>query len=327
MLEKLPVKTIPLPTPFPVGDINSYLFTADPVTIIDPGLYYPPAERALARALDRYGLKMSDLKRIVITHGHPDHYGMAGKIQGESGAEILVRDSEAGKIKPGRGFIDSMAQSFRTTGITEEILKLNWIIVFGANVPYTHPIDSMKTYSGEPELEFSGFSLKLLHMPGHSGGHTCLYWEEERLLLSGDLLLPEITAIPSIEYDRGRENMRRQSLSEMLGSLERIRSLNPALCLPGHGNPITGPGKLAKSRIDFHEGRLEEIVKLVPRGVEREITPYRLSRAYYPDVKGFDKFLAVIEVVSHMDLLADRGRIEERIDERGVSHFCRTTRE
>lgn len=321
MLETLPVKRIPLPTPFPVGDINSYLITADPVTIIDPGLYYRPSKAPLEQALERDGLKMSDIKRVVVTHGHPDHYGMAGKIRKETGAEILVRKEEVGKITPDQEFIGRTVEALRTTGMEEEILSYNMII--GSKVPFTHPVDGLSTYSGEPDLEFSGFKFKLLHMPGHSGGHTCLYWEEERLLLSGDVLLPETTSVPSLEYDPSVKNLRRRSLSEIMGSMERISGLNPALCLPGHGDPIKDPGGLAESRIEFHRVRLEQIFNIVPRGKEKGATPYRLSRLYYPDVQGFDKFLAVIEVVSHLDWLADEGRIEEWLDDKAVSRFYR----
>ncbi|MFZ5631771.1 MAG: MBL fold metallo-hydrolase [Bacillota bacterium] len=323
MLDKLPIKMIPLPTPFAVGDINSYLITADPLTIIDPGLHYRPSEEALNRALGEHGLGMSDIRRVVITHGHPDHYGLAGKIQRAGGAEVLARDEEVSKISPDGEFINKMVRSMNTTGITEDILNLNWNVVFGANVPYTQPIDSITPYSGEFSLEFSGFKIRLLHMPGHSGGHTCLYWEEERILLSGDLLLPEITSVPAIEFDPGVPNLRRRSLSEIIGSMKRISSLNVGLCLPGHGDPITDPGELAKSRIEFHKNRLEEIFNLVPRGAENGITPYQLSRIYYPQVEGFDKFLAVIEVVSHLDFLADEGMITERMGEDGVSYFYR----
>lgn len=323
MLEKLPVKMISLPTPFPVGDINSYLIMEDPVTIIDPGLYYQPSEEALNSALKEIGLSLSDIRRVVVTHGHPDHYGMAGKIQRDAGAEVIVRDEEIKKIAPDREYIDKMIRSFYTTGLTEEILTFNYNVVFGADVPFTQPVESVKPYSGEPFLEFSGFKIKLLHMPGHSGGHTCLYWEEEKLLFSGDLLLPDITAIPSVEYDPGVKNLRRRSLSEIMGNMERIGMMKPRLCLPGHGGPVTEPGELAKSRIEFHKNRLEELYNLVPRGGENALTPFQLSGIYYPSVQGFDRLLAVIEVVSHLDWLADEGRIVDRTDEKGVSHFYR----
>lgn len=322
-MNNLPVKTITLPTPFDVGTVNSYLITADPVTIIDPGLYYESSEETLKLALEDNGLGISDIRRVVITHGHPDHYGLAGKIQRESGAEILARDEEAGKMMPDRDFIDKLVQALTSTGMEEDILNLNWNVVFGGKVPYTHAIEDITTYHDEPFLDFSGFSLQLLHMPGHSGGHTCLYWPGEGLLLSGDVLLPEITSVPAIEFDPRANNRRRRSMSDIIRSMERVQSLNAGLCLPGHGGPITEPGALAKSRVEFHRNRLEEILELVPRGVQNALTPYQLSRIYYPDVKGFDKFLAVIEVVAHLDFLADEGRITEQLSDDGVSFFFR----
>jgi glyoxylase-like metal-dependent hydrolase (beta-lactamase superfamily II) len=312
---------IPLPTPFPVGDINSYLITADPVTIIDPGLYYQPAEDSLRRALEQNGLNMSDIRRIVITHGHHDHYGMAGKIQSESGAEVLVRDEEVIKMVPDREYMDSMNRTILTTGITKEILEV--LANHRETLSLTHPIESIRPFSGEISLEFSDFKIRLLHMPGHSGGHTCLYWEEEKVLLSGDVLLPDITSIPLVEYDPGERNFRRRSLADIIGSMKRISEMRPRLCLPGHGGSVSDPGNLADSRVEFHMSRLEEIFNIVPEKKENGMTPYQLSRKYFPDVQDFDKFLAVIEVVSHLDWLADEGRIGEHIDEGGVSYFYR----
>ncbi|MHB8158549.1 MAG: MBL fold metallo-hydrolase [Desulfocucumaceae bacterium] len=317
----LPIIKIPLPTPFPVGDINSYLITADPMTIIDPGSHYQPSEEQLDKSLERLGVNISDIKRIIITHGHPDHYGAAGRIQKETGAEIFVRDEEYKRLAPDRDYINNMRKSLHTMGLPEEVLGTS--AFSSGNIPFTHPIEKVCQYTGECSLDFSGLKLQLLHMPGHSGGHTCLYWEEKGVLLSGDALLPEISAIPSIEYDLGMKNLRVRSLSDIFSSMEKIERINPYLCLPGHGDPVLDPGVLAKTRIEFHKNRLDQIYDIVPRGSENAVSPYRLSRVYYPNVKGFNKFLAVIEVVSHLDYLADEGRIEEFMDEHGVSQFSR----
>ncbi|MFZ5646101.1 MAG: MBL fold metallo-hydrolase [Bacillota bacterium] len=321
MTDMIPVKAIHLPTPFPVGDVNAYLIKEDPVTLIDPGLYYTPSEQVLCSALEQYGVSLSDIKRIVITHGHLDHYGMAGKIQDETDAEVIVREEEMVLIKPDRQYIENMACTLRTTGVTEEMINDN--VAFLSNIPFIHPIENITTFSGELDLEFSGFKIRMLHMPGHSGGHTCLYWEEEKILISGDMLLPDISSVPSLGYDPQEKNLRRRSLSEMLESMERIAGLNPGLCLPGHGEPVPEPGELAKSRIEFHNNRLEEIFNLVPPGKDGGMTPFQASMMYYPHVKGFDKLLAVFEVVSHLDYLADEGRIVEEIDQSGVSRFFR----
>ncbi|MGB5157531.1 MBL fold metallo-hydrolase [Desulfobacterium sp. N47] len=321
MLSNLPIKRIPLPTPFPVGDVNAYLIISDPLTIIDPGLYYQPAEDFLNRSLKESGLELKDIKRIVITHGHPDHYGIAGKIQREAGSEVLVRDSEVEKLELTPGYIENMLKTMLTTGITREALKMDGL--YRGEVPFTHPIDSIKTYSGDCLLGFDGFELRLLHTPGHSGGHTSLFWEDKGVLFSGDMLLPKITAITLIDYDPRKKNLRGRSLAHMLKSMELVGNINPSLCLPGHGDPVSEPSALARSRIEFHKGRLEEIYNIVPAGRESAAAPYSLSRVYYPHVKGFDIFLAVVEVVSHLDYLADEGRIEEYIDEKGVSRFYR----
>lgn len=321
MQNELPIKRIPLPTPFPVGDINSYLIFSDPLTIIDPGPCYQPSEDSLNRSLKESGVALNDIKRIVITHGHPDHYGMAGKIQREAGAELLVRDSEVEKLKLSPGYLENMLKTMLTTGITGEALKMDGL--YRGEVPFTHPIDSIKAYSGDGLLAFDSFEMRLLHTPGHSGGHTSLFWEEKGVLFSGDLLLPKITAITLIDYDPRKKNLRGRSLAKMLRSMELVEAINPSLCLPGHGDPVSEPAALARSRIEFHKGRLDEIYNIVPAGRENAAAPYSLSRVYYPHVKGFDIILAVVEVVSHLDYLADEGRIEEYIDGQGVSHFYR----
>ncbi|MCL5056943.1 MAG: MBL fold metallo-hydrolase [Actinobacteria bacterium] len=321
MLSELPIKRIPLPTPFPVGDINSYLIISDPLTIIDPGPCYQPSEDLLYRFLKESGVELKDIKRIVITHGHADHYGMAGKIQRETGAEVLVRDREVEKLELTPGYIENKRRIMLTTGISGETLDMDGL--YRGDVPFTHPIDKIKTYSGDCLLGFDNFEIRLLHTPGHSGGHTSLFWEEMGVLFSGDLLLPEITAIALIEYDPREKNLRCRSLAHMLKSMELVGAINPSLCLPGHGDPVSGPAALARSRIDFHKVRLDEIYSIVPMGRENAADPCSLSRVYYPNVKDLDIILAVIEVVAHLDYLADEGRIEEYIDEKGVSLFYR----
>ena len=237
MQNELPIKRIPLPTPFPVGDINAYLIVSDPLTIIDPGLCYQPSEDSLNRSLKESGVTLNDIKRIVITHGHPDHYGIAGKIQNETGAEVLVRDREVEKLKLSPGYLENMLKTMLTTGITGEALKMDGL--YRGEVPFTHPIDSIKTYTGDCLLGFDNFQIRLLHTPGHSGGHTSLFWEEKGVLFSGDVLLPEITAITMIDYDPRKKNLRGRSVAHMLKSMELVEVINPSLCLPGHGDPVS----------------------------------------------------------------------------------------
>ncbi|MCU1288477.1 MAG: Zn-dependent hydrolase, glyoxylase, partial [Acidobacteria bacterium] len=95
------MKIIPLsiPTPFYVGDVNVYLVKEDPLTLIDVGPKTPEAAAALREKLKRNGVRIGDIRRIVLTHAHEDHCGLAKQIRDEAGnAEILVHRWETGHL-------------------------------------------------------------------------------------------------------------------------------------------------------------------------------------------------------------------------------------
>ncbi len=82
--------TISLPTPFPVGPVNVYLAEGEPLTLVDAGPRYAPAREALEAALAGHGYRVADLRRIVLSHAHPDHCGLAAELARVSGAEVLT---------------------------------------------------------------------------------------------------------------------------------------------------------------------------------------------------------------------------------------------
>ena len=86
-------ETIVVPTPYAVGPANVYVITADPVTLIDCGPNTAAAENALRLGMASFGMVPEQVARIVVTHGHPDHYGLAPRLQAISGAEVLVESS------------------------------------------------------------------------------------------------------------------------------------------------------------------------------------------------------------------------------------------
>ena len=95
------MKIIPLsiPTPFYVGDVNVYLIREDPLTLIDVGPKTKEATDALRKKLAAEGVKFSDIRRIVLTHAHEDHCGLAKQVRDEANdAEILVHEWETGHL-------------------------------------------------------------------------------------------------------------------------------------------------------------------------------------------------------------------------------------
>src|ERR1051326_2322220 len=92
------IHKIVVPTPFYVGPVNVYLVRNDPVTLIDVGPNTEEAFTALRAGVEQLGLRLDMIKRIVISHAHEDHYGLAGRVQQISGAEVLLHDWEINKV-------------------------------------------------------------------------------------------------------------------------------------------------------------------------------------------------------------------------------------
>ena len=96
--EALEFERIVVPTPYAVGPANVYVFPSGPVTLFDCGPNTPATETALMLGLASIGLHPEQIARVVISHGHPDHYGMAPRLQALSGAEILVGERDLPKL-------------------------------------------------------------------------------------------------------------------------------------------------------------------------------------------------------------------------------------
>ncbi len=84
-----------LPISLPgLGHVNCYVLTdADGITVVDPGLPGPQSWKALKQRLAATGNKVADIRRVVVTHSHPDHFGGAGTIRHESGADIITHET------------------------------------------------------------------------------------------------------------------------------------------------------------------------------------------------------------------------------------------
>jgi len=88
-----------IPTPFYVGDVNVYLIKEDPITLIDVGPKTDKANEALRRGLKNHGIRFSDVRRIVLTHAHEDHCGLARRVRDESkNAEVYIHSWETGHL-------------------------------------------------------------------------------------------------------------------------------------------------------------------------------------------------------------------------------------
>ena len=113
---------IVLPTPFAVGPVNAYLYAQDPVTVVDPGPLYPPAQAALVDGLRQAGVTVREIRQVIVTHHHPDHVGYAPVLAAASGATLRMHTDAAERTAAPRGDEAASEGLLRRHGVPESIL-------------------------------------------------------------------------------------------------------------------------------------------------------------------------------------------------------------
>ena len=309
------IEKLVVPTPFPVGPINLYLVVEEPLTLIDTGPKTPEAVEVLRSELARFGFDIADIRRIVLTHTHEDHCGLAGLIQRESGATIHVHEWEAHNLtSPGMTRV-SPELLVRTGVPPDELAQI--ASRYERIHEFSDQLDQVDSYKDDEEFVFASGALRVVHTPGHTPGSCCLLREANRLLISGDTILKSITPNPVLNPDPIDPKRRFPSLGEYLVSLARIRSLAPTLLKTSHGDDVVDYEEHFHRLLRHIRERQTKVIRLVPKD---GITAWSVAGLVFPAVKDIHRFLAVSEAVAHLDLAVAEGRlgIEERD---GIEHY------
>ena len=300
------VHRIVMPTPYAVGPVNAYLIDAEPATLIDAGINTPQAQNALLLGLEEAGVFPEAIQQILITHAHPDHYGLVGFLQDRSGATVYFPRREIARVRD-RQMLFEVGRLLLEAGMPLELLfKMDQQRKKGPKPGIDHdevvPIDEGDTF--KLTTDAGDVELVTLHMPGHTGGHVVFHDAASGTLFAGDQLLPEVSPNPLLEPSLDEPGERRRSLKEYLASLERMGSLDLRLAYPGHGAPVDDPKTLIESTIEHHLKRKVQVAGFL--GPDPK-TVYEIASEVYPNVRDYDIFLAVSEVVAHLDLVVEDG--------------------
>lgn len=305
------MKIIPLsiPTPFYVGDVNVYLIKEDPLTLIDVGPKTKEASVALRAKLASNGVQFSDIQRIVLTHAHEDHCGLAKQVRDESkNAEVLVHEWETGHLF-GRLSHDVHKKLLLRSGVPEAIFNEMRALYEDISLLTDSLEDTdFQPLHDEMELEFSGGSLRVLHTPGHTPGSCSFVREADRTLICGDCVLKRITPNPILSPDPLDPSKRFRSLAEYLVSLARLREFRPTLAYGGHGEPVTDFEEIFHRYVRSIDERQKKVISLVsPDG----ITAYDVAKRLFPDSFDHDvhRFLAISEAIAHLDYAESEGKL------------------
>jgi glyoxylase-like metal-dependent hydrolase (beta-lactamase superfamily II) len=326
-LAGLGVHRLPVPIPFVAagGPVNLYVIEAagGGLVLFDAGLGSPQAEAALQAGFDRLGFRFEEVRRIVVSHGHVDHYGAARWVQERHGGELpvfahprdLMKIDERGpRLRDqqplyGRHFLRlgvplGVLEALAATGEGSQRLA--------RRVPDVQPIEAAAVIEGR------GLRFEVIEMPGHTPGLICLWSPETGVLIPADHLLEKISPNPIIELDAEGETVHRP-LAVYLESLERTRALEVSLVMPGHGPGFTGHRALIDGLLAFYERRQGKLVALLG---ERPRSGWELCQALFPRASATDAFLTMSETVANLEVLEDRGAVV-RVEEAGGWLFQR----
>lgn len=306
---------LPLPNISP-GYVNTYLVQGDNgCLLIDTGWDTEEAFGSLKKQLAEIGIDFRDISQIVITHLHPDHYGMADRLKQLSQAKIALHYLE-------KDFIES-----RYINMDELLQQIaQWLHINGVPADELHELQTASTgmirfvAPAMPDVTLHGgeiistgyFSFQVLWAPGHSPGHIVLYEPNRKILISGDHILPTITSNISLHPQSGSN-----PLDDYLSSLNMVKQLDVNLILPGHEHPFTGLQQRIEELTQHHEQRKSEILEVIKA---KPKTAYQISRvmtwmsdisgAGWDDLAPWDKRMAVLETLSHLESMKVSGKID-----------------
>ena len=298
-----------IPTPFYVGDVNVYLIKEDPLTLIDVGPKTKEAAAALREKLAKHGVKFSDIRRIVLTHAHEDHCGLAKSVRDEAkDAEILIHDWETGHLF-GRLAHEEHRQLMLRSGVPDVVFTEMQALYEQVSLLTDSLEDGdFSLLRDEMELPFESGSLKVLHTPGHTPGSCSFAREANRTLICGDCVLKRITPNPILAPDPIDPTKRFKSLAEYLVSIAKLRSYSPTLAYGGHGEPVTDFEEIFHRYVRAIDERQKRVVSLVGNSTT---TAFDVAQRLFPDSFGHDvhRFLAISEAIAHLDYAESTGKV------------------
>ena len=285
------------------------LAEGDGLVLVDAGWSTPQTRAGTEAGLERIGFGLDQVKGVLLTHAHPDHYGLAGALH-ERGAWLALHRGDRDLLAFGSDSFYRYLESWR-----------GWLRDF-AGVPAGELEPQIEATVGirrvfevpPPDIVFEGgwraptadWDLTAVHTPGHSPGHVCFVEPARDLLFCGDHVLPEIT--PNISAG---PTVPPNPLGEYLAALELVRGLPAAPALPGHGGPFTDlPGRVAAIAA-HHEERLGLVLAILdqaPATAWEVTTRYRWARPM-EQMSGLTRRSAVCEIAAHLIALRERGAV------------------
>jgi len=291
--------------------------------MIDSGLNHSTCYEALCHQLSAIGISLREIRWLVVTHFHPDHFGLATRIKAATGATVIMHRTDWEAVKFIMDAADSWSEDEMTSwacsmGIaTAEMDDLRQVVSFGVN---------LFSYVSEPDLLLEGDEqtvgntgeLRAIKTPGHTPGHVCVYDRRRKVLFAGDHVLTGITThvTPGV---MGTDDQ----LGAYMRALQRVGNLDVRMVLPAHEQPFANLRQRVGELLEHHEKRLQQVLaSLSDRALSaREIaSQVEWMTGVWEGMDGMNRLLAIQETLAHLRLLQNQGRVTV-VEEAGVNLF------
>lgn len=297
----------------PLGYTLVYLFeTSEGPVVVDTGWDDPRAWTALTEGIAETGHTAADVYGVLVTHVHPDHHGLSGRLREESGAWIAMHPEDAWVVTRWRGASDTWlletAAVMLSAGAPEEVLGA--LPDFTGVAPHRRTLPALPTrlFADGDWVDVPGRNVRAIWTPGHSPGHTCFL--VDGLLLAGDHVMPRISPHIGL-YD---EETDMDPLGDYLASLRRVRGEDVSEVLPAHVGRFTEMAERIDQLSAHHEERLAEITAALAVGplTTWDIAASMAWNRKWDDIAPFMKRVALGEAMAHLRHLERRG-VAERV--------------
>jgi glyoxylase-like metal-dependent hydrolase (beta-lactamase superfamily II) len=296
----------------PLRYVLSYLIEHDSgFVIVDPGWNHPDSWQALTSGLARCEIPLGAITGILVTHVHPDHHGLSGKVAELTGAWVGMHPAED-------AFLAVRGEQAMRSGIE---MYLRWC---GAPAGHLQELVTSRQHTAQvgpmvradrliehgDHIETPGLRLRAVWTPGHTPGHLCFHDETRDVLLTGDHILPRIT--PNVSsYD-----MSSNPLADYLASLDTLRGIQPAEVLPAHEYRFSDLDSRLDDLAEHHRERLAEAERGLGAAGPAGTTAWQAATGVtwsrpWAELASFQRQAAIGEVLSHLRYLQAGGRVTE----------------